>query len=90
MRVPTYLLVTRLMLKFGILLEQLYRSKGDGLAKNFVSTLPNAIFLEKQNIIIDEVHNVQKGWNAEKKKGFLNSIQGRSPTTSQPSGRIVD
>ena len=50
--------------------EWLYRSKGDGLARNFVSTLPNVVFLEKQDIKIDEVHHVWKGWNVEEQKAF--------------------
>ena len=44
--------------------NQLYKSKGDYLAKNFVSTLPNVVFLEKLNIKVNEV------WNAEKQKAF--------------------
>ena len=52
------------------LFDQLYRSQGDCLAESFVSTLPNVVFLEKQNIKIDEVHNVWKGWNTEKQKAF--------------------
>ena len=48
--------------------DQLYRSQGNCLVKNFVSTLPNAIFLEKWNIKVDEVHdtNKQKKLNAPK------------------------
>ena len=40
------------------------------LAKNFVSMLSNVVFLEKQNIKMDEVHDVWKGWNVEKQKAF--------------------
>ena len=38
--------------------NQLYRSPKDFLAKNFVSMLPNVVFLEKGNIKVDEVHDV--------------------------------
>ena len=51
--------------------DRLHRNKGYCLAKNFVSALPNIVFLEKWNIKIDEVHHVWKGWNVEKKKAFL-------------------
>ena len=40
--------------------NQLYKSNGDCLAENFVSMLPNSIFLEKQNIKVGEVHDVWK------------------------------
>ena len=50
--------------------DQFYKSKGDWLAENFVSTLPNAIILEKRNIKVEEVHDVWKGWNVEKQKAF--------------------
>ena len=49
---------------------QFYRSQGDCLAKNFVSTLPNVVFLEKRNIKVDKVYDIWKGWNAEKQKAF--------------------
>ena len=39
---------------------QFYRSKGDCLARNFVSTLPYAVILEKRNIKVEEVYNVWK------------------------------
>ena len=50
--------------------DQLYRSQGDCLARNFVSMLPNDVFLEKRNIKVDEVHDVWKGWSLEKQKAF--------------------
>ena len=50
--------------------DQLYRNKRDCLVENFVSTLPNVVFLEKRNIKVDEVHDVRKGWNAKKQKAF--------------------
>ena len=50
---------------------QSYRSKGDCLAKNFVSALPDTIILEKRNIKVEEVHDVWKGWNHERQKAFL-------------------
>ena len=40
------------------------------MAKNFVFTLPDAVILEKRNIKVEEVHDVWKGWNAEKQKAF--------------------
>ena len=51
--------------------DQLYRSKRDCLAINFVLMLPNAIFLEKRNIKVNEVHDIWKSWNVEKQKAFL-------------------
>ena len=50
--------------------DQLYRSKRDYLAENFVSTLSNAVFLEKQNVKVNEVHDVWKTWSSEKQKAF--------------------
>ena len=50
--------------------DQFYKSKGDWLAENFVSTLPNAITLEKRNIKVEEVHDVWKGWNPKRQKAF--------------------
>ena len=50
--------------------DQLYRRQEHFLVENFVSTLPNAVFIEKQSIKVDKVHNVWKGWNAEKQNVF--------------------
>ena len=50
--------------------NQLYRSQRDYLTENFVSTLPNAVFLEKRNIKVDEVRDVWKGWSSKKQKAF--------------------
>ena len=50
--------------------DQFYRSKGDCLVENFVSTLLEAVILEKRNIKVEEVHDEWKRWNAEKQKAF--------------------
>ena len=50
--------------------NQLYQNQGDYLVGNFVSTLPRAVYLEKWNIKVNEVHDVWKSWNSEKQKAF--------------------
>ena len=47
--------------------DQFYRSKGDCLVENIVSTLPNAAFLEKHNIKVNVVHDVWKAMPKSKR-----------------------